>query len=333
MFDGWPKYDLSVSNLDHWKWKYLHRKWIDCSIVVGENKKKEIVGCSHNPFFKAKIGSYEEYIQQGTDLAVHPNYRKMGMSKIMDAVLPENYIAYWSTSNPIVKNMALYSTSKSLSRDTCVYYKIDDIDEYIKKSKASRKWIVRAKILKKIQKIRPKKSSSNYDVKIIDSFDEKYDRLWEKVKINYDFSIIKNREYLNWRYCDERCGDFKVFQVEEEGEVLGYSVARVNRFNPENLVGLIVEMLCIGLDVDVSSSLFGAMDDYFVNEDVNLSKVWIVNESMAQGSIKGHGFFDSLNKVFLRFDNVKRNKKELLDYIPKIPPQRINFHMGDVDAI
>lgn len=333
VFDGWPKYDLSVTNLEHWEWKYKHRKWVDCSIAVGVNKKKEIIGCSHNPFFKAKIGSIEENIQQTIDLAVHPNYRKMGMSKKLDAKLPQNYITYWSTSNPIVKNMTLYSTSKSLPRNICIYNKIDELDAYAR-TKASRKWLARAKILKKIQKIKnSKKISSNYDVKIVDCFDDKHDRLWNLLKNNYDFSIIKNQEYLNWRYCDKRCGDFKVFHVEEDGEILGYSVARVNRFDPETPVGLIVEILSSGINLDISDALLDAMDNYFAKENVNIMKIWVVNESIAQRSIQGHGYFDSLNKVYLRFDNHNRNKKKLLDLIPMIPPQRINFHMGDVDAI
>jgi hypothetical protein len=333
VFDGWPKYDLPVSNLEYWKWKYLHRKWIDCSIVVGVNKKKEIVGCSHNPFFKVKIGSNEENVQQGVDLAVHPDYRKMGMSKKMDAHLPQNYIAYWSTSNPIVQNNSLYSKSKRFSSDIRIYYKIDDINDYIKKSKTSRKWIARLKILKTIHKMRARKPSSNYDVRIIDSFDDKYDRFWNNVKNNYDFSIIKNREYLNWRYCDKRCGDFKIFQIEEGGEVLGYSVARINRFNPENLQGLIVEILRKEPNPDISDSLFNAIDDYFVKENVNLRKIWVVNQNWVQREILSHGFFDSLNEVFLRFDNLAQNRKEIIDLIPNIHPLRINFHMGDIDAI
>jgi hypothetical protein len=333
VFDGWPKYDLSVPNLDHWKWKYKQRKWIDCSIAVGINKEKEIVGCSHNPFYQVKIGNIEEYIQHAMDLAVHPDYRRMGMSKKLDSALPQNYITYWSTSNPIVQNMTLYSTSKSLSNDICIYNKIDDLDAYSRK-KASPKWLARAKIIKKIQKIKKrKKIASNYDVKIVNSFDKKYDKLWKKMKNNFDFSIIKNSEYLNWRYCDTRCGDFKIFQVEENGEILGYSVARINRFDPETPIGLIVEIQSSVLNSDVSDSLLEEMENFFAKENVNLSKIWAVNESIVQKMINGHGYFDSLNKVYLRFDNHERNKAKLLDLIPKIPPQRVNFHMGDVDAI
>ena len=132
VFNGWPKYDLPVSNLDHWKWKYMHKKWIDNSIVVGVNKNKEIVGCSHNPFIKAIIGGVEEDIQLGVDLAVHQSYRKMGMSYKMDSILPNNYVSYWSTSNPIVKNMSLYSASEKLSRDICFYFKIDELFKIIR---------------------------------------------------------------------------------------------------------------------------------------------------------------------------------------------------------
>ena len=66
-------------------------------------------------------------------------------------------------------------------------------------------------------------------IKKISAFDERIDEFWKIVNDNHDFILERGREYLNWRYCDFRAGEFIVEQAEEDGKILGYIVYNINR--------------------------------------------------------------------------------------------------------
>ncbi len=47
----------------------------------------------------------------------------------------------------------------------------------------------------------------------------------------------RNRDYLNWRYCDPRAGGFLVTQAEENGRLVGFSAPKINHYDPNYPVG------------------------------------------------------------------------------------------------
>jgi GNAT superfamily N-acetyltransferase len=332
VFDGWPNYDLQVSNKEYWRWKHKPSMKYDTTVAVCVNHENHIIGCIHRLLFHAKIGEKDNLIQHGTDLAVHPNYRRRGISNELRQKVPMNYLRYGSTVNPLVKNAHL-NQGALFQSPIYVYKKIFNYDIYKSKNKVNKTWLYRHQILEKMDKIKFEKKERKYKVKLIKKFDEGINRFWNYVKKDYDFSINKTMDYLNWRYCDFRSGDFKVFQVEEENRILGYGVTRINRVDPYKHLGLIVELEVINSDKSVADSIISEIDHFFDQQKVNERNLWVVRDSKISKMIRGHGYVNTYWDIYVHMNNNDGSMLDLLEYIPKIKPDRINFQMGDTDSI
>jgi GNAT superfamily N-acetyltransferase len=73
----------------------------------------------------------------------------------------------------------------------------------------------------------------------IEHFDERVETLWRSCIAAFDLLFERSREFLEWRYCDPRGGDFAVRQVEEGDRLLGYTALRVLDGQ-----GFIADLLC-----------------------------------------------------------------------------------------
>ena len=90
-------------------------------------------------------------------------------------------------------------------------------------------------VVKQLQDLRNviKGSRSDPDIKIVETgrFGDQGDVFWDKIINDYDFIIERRQGYLNWRYCDQRAGDFDVRLALDGSEVIGFCVNRINRFS------------------------------------------------------------------------------------------------------
>ena len=83
-FDGWLRFDIQCSPLEHWRWKYLDNP-IEPVLVFVAEKGGEIVGFSHLMPCLVKIGGYLILGSNGADVCTHPEHRRKGVySKISD---------------------------------------------------------------------------------------------------------------------------------------------------------------------------------------------------------------------------------------------------------
>ena len=57
-----------------------------------------------------------------------------------------------------------------------------------------------------------------------ESFDARFDELWEKVAGIYSVAIMRNRDYLNWRYSHHPSRHHRILYAESDGELKGYIV-------------------------------------------------------------------------------------------------------------
>jgi hypothetical protein len=67
-------------------------------------------------------------------------------------------------------------------------------------------------------------ATNRFTVTRVDSFDQRFDRLWSRFYGKYKILAVHNKEYLNWRYRppDE---NYEIFIAEDDSEVLGYLVS------------------------------------------------------------------------------------------------------------
>jgi hypothetical protein len=138
----------------------------------------------------------------------------------------------------------------------------------------------------------------------------------------------RDRRYLNWRYCDPRGGKYIVRQAEKDGKVLGYCVLRINRSNPDNLKGYIVDQMALPNRDDVLNALTYDAVEYFYENGVNDVLVWVFDEHPFNKLYKRYGFVDVDFKPHLSFKYVL---DEMEPRFIDAKPEKLHFHFGDVD--
>jgi len=339
VFNGWPHFDLQCAPQDHWTWKYLDNPKKLNAIVVAEDGGR-IVGCEHGYFLDIKIGNNTLLAHHGGDAAIDPEAQGEGIySKInkFRRMLPQMMrcdYSYWATTNRKIIAHSRKENLPSFPRELLQVIKINDLDLHFSKNRAENRLIKKLgyTTLRNINKIKLTKrthETGDHTIKTIDTFDDRIDAFWGSIHPHYKHIVVRNKEYLNWRYCDPRAGEYHIKQAEADGDVLGYCVYRVNKHDSEYPRGYIMDLITAPNRIDVTASLLTSALEHLDNLDVNIIYSWAVKGHPNMDILTGHGFVDSKSPLNLshRWVNDKSNETELM----ASPPDQLHCQMGDVD--
>jgi hypothetical protein len=83
--------------------------------------------------------------------------------------------------------------------------------------------------------------------------------LWEKLKDNYGFSVIRDQHYLNWKYVDQPQLKYKKYYVKDIDGIIGVLIFRLGQA-PELEVGVIAEMFAVKNESWVYSEMLDFAD-------------------------------------------------------------------------
>jgi hypothetical protein len=349
-FKGWPHFDLDCSPKDHWDWKFVDNPLKRRMITVAEIDDK-IVGCDHLLFTKVKIGKQVLPVGQAVDSAVHPDYRGLGIySKMRDfagkrILDPESHtpIVYAASTNSTIikKEGKLGSISFPYQIEHLI--RIPNIDLHLRMNgntnhNLPREILIKTgynaiKILNSTEKLFINNKVVNKNLKIVDTnkFDEKIDVFWRKIKDQYYFIMEKSKEYLSWRYCDSRGGNFTIKQAEEDGEVVGYIVLRVNNFTSDYPSGYVVDLCTLPDHLDCAGALIAESLRFFDNRKINIVNYIIDKGHPFEALFERFGFVNSQHNLFVSYTSTI-DSSELNDFMNS-PPSKLLFQYGDIDFI
>lgn len=343
VFKGWPHFDLTCSPLDHWRWKFEENPLEKISIVVSECDNG-IIGCAHLTPQNIKIGSKNLLCFQTVDTAVHPDFRRMGLFNKMNVrrqellVRANANLVYAISGNPILLKTAMKLGWIRFPRPIVELVRIHDVKLHLKMRPTENALIKRwgyllLNALSRVRNIftRTPGITSGLRLEDVDRFDDRIEMFWEEVKDAYSFIHVRDREYLNWRYCDSRGGDYVVKQAEEEGSIIGYIVLRVDGFREDYPVGYILDLLTLPNRLDVADALIKEAIRYF--DDVKMNVIYCC-------MVKDHPY----EKLYLRHGLLNKRTQLLVSYLPiqvgseinefkTAPASRLLYQLGDTDHI
>ena len=344
VFEGWPRFDLLGSRLDHWLWKYKEN-YIKQKIVVVTKKGDSIIGCIHSVPQEIKILNRIHPFFLGGDVAVHPDFRKLGVYnrnlELITKLRKESGSAFIIaiTGNPII--IDAFDRSKDFLRlpfELTHYIYVKDIDLHLKMNPRDDAWIQKIgfHILKNISGLSRRRSStekysSELVIKEIFEFDARIDEFWLAVQEAYDLIVVNNKKYLNWRYCDPRAGGFKVLAIEEKGKILGFTVLRINKYREDYPVGFIVELMSIPGRPEVVSVLINKAVSFFLENNVNIINFLAVKGYKHHDVLTSYGFLDSHRNHF-----IYNSPLQGIDYMKDVaesPMDRIHLSWGILDVV
>ena len=344
VFNGWPQFDLNCTPLDHWRWKYLDNP-LRLNILYSASFDNKIIGCTHTIPQRVKVGDKIFLSGTGADVAVHPDFRRRGIhNKIVDSKLDfEAKIGikfhYGISNNPILIKRNMRRGFPLFPHDVSSFIRIYDVDLHLRMIPTKYAWIKKygyqlLKIYNKLRNALRSYSSSDHDfhISVILNFDDRINTFWNKIKDNYSLIVERKQNYLNWRYCDPRGGDYTVIQAEKDGHVLGYGVLRINMYRGEYPVGHIVDLLTIPERLDVAGALVEHAVIYFDKKDINTIQCLSIKNHPYERILNRYGFINSrkkLNIFYQYYEGISENLKQ----VEKSSENKIHFAIGDYDAI
>jgi hypothetical protein len=342
VFNKWPNFDFIGSALEHWRWKFQDPS----SVTVAEIDGK-IVATFHSIPIEVKVGNDVISSCQGVDVAVHPDYQGKGIyTQIRDRcyeIRLNNGILmhYGITAHPklIAKRKQDEKTNKETFptfphtlyeyiyiKDPEKYFQNNNVNAVIKKTGL--------KMLKLLHKKHTKKYVQLDKIKIneINRFDEKINTYWNEIKDSYKFSIVKNMNFLNWRYCDERGGNFdKFIATDEKNKICGYVVTRINRFDALNPRGHIADLSYNTRYPKIGGVLLDHALNFFNANNINSVQAFAFKDSEIESLYKQRPFIKQAEPylTITIFSDISSSLKQL----EKSNQDEMHFSMGDLDWI
>lgn len=339
VFKGWPHFDIPCTPLEHWIWKHIDNP-VGQSVIVVAESGNEIIGCIHNVLQRAKIGGEVYILPHGADAAVHPNYRKRGVNTRVRKMRTElikklGSLHHYSVSaNPILIQRNIRQGRPRFPFPVMIYAKIQDFNKHVKMVPTENLLIKRYgfHLMKYANSIRNTftrrvQSEDKISISAVYTFDEKISIFWEKIRGYYDFIVERNLERLNWRYLDPRGGGFIVKQAEENEEILGYIVIRINRYLKGYPMGYIIDLLTIPTRLDAADKLLQDALNIFEEHKVNIITGLFVQNHPIKKALSRNGFLKSMEKI-----NIFLGAEELNE-LKDSDPSKIHFTLGDFDHI
>jgi len=342
VFGEWPAFDLQYSSESYWHWRYLELPGTSTHVFVCE-VGGQIVGCLHHTFVDLKIGDRFYPGTLGGDIAVLRPFREKGLtaefSKLARSHRRETgrWFTFFETHNQNLID-SFSKTAFQLPIKSRHLLRVKNIKLHLTQQKHA--WrglkVFAFKAMKTFNTLVHYSRNSQDDgalhLSVIETFDARIDKFWERISNHYRLILKRDRRYLNWRYCDARGGNYQVKCVEEDGRFVGYIVLRINRKNPQYPTAYIVDLLCEPGREDAAQALLADGLRYFDQQGVNAVHCLVPHHHPYRKIYTASGFVDTLerNIVFLRA-NMPLDKP--LGELDSMDFGQAYHSYGDIDTI
>jgi GNAT superfamily N-acetyltransferase len=339
VFGGWPKLDVNFDSVSHWKWKYIDCPSGNAIVNVAESGNR-IVGVDHSVPLEVKLGDKIELINYTSDLAVHPEFRRKGIAKMLinESDVKRKELAIERLFFATRRSYVIQDYSKMFPFPVLNLVRIRDINKQLRAIPVKNQSYLKTgfhilKFLNSISNVYRNRSSvipDNLNLSIPERFDKKINTFFDKLSSQYAFILKRESRYLNWKYFDKRNGNYIVKTVEENKDIIGYIVYRINRYLKDYPIGYLIDLLALKNREDVIDHLLSDMINSIDENNVNIVNSLIVKGHPYEKIMKMQGFLDSRLKfnVITNFESVGKGGG-----LRNFKPSEIYFSYGDIDSL
>ncbi len=345
IFEGWPDFDISGSSLDHWMWKHKDNPY-GKSIIATGRMKEEIISCLHYIPIRIKIGSKVVTTGNGTDAAVHKDYRRMGIyskmrSLLYNVMLNENMYSTCSLDSVPILIQNAERRFPRLPSDVRIFKYIKNPSRYFQsKDRSPLKnltYNIGYRSLNIFQRLSKRQYSTkepgNMKLEFSRKFDSSFTDFWKEISDHYEFILIRDMSFMNWRLQDERAGKYIIIQAKENDKLVGYSVLRINRFEPSKLDGYIVDLLAIPHRDDILHELILKSKMFFDNNGVNSVNAMCNKGNFKEKILISHGFVDSRTELRVSLNLFETKKQHEVDFLNDVTQEKIDYQYLNLDWV
>jgi len=126
-------------------------------------------------------------------------------------------------------------------------------------------------------------------VREIPYFDHRIDSLWDKAQERYEIMLVRNQQFLNWRYAYKPEDPHTILIAEQGNDLLGYIVLNVKRLQ-DATVGFIMDFLA--LEASIDALLGKAALQYLLSQEVDYALCRVLREDPVSATLRRYGFWE-----------------------------------------
>jgi len=334
----WPNFPIAVSPLEHLTWKTSSPTQIPEALSVMEIDGRIV---SYAGSMTRDVWMRGRQLQgwSGADRAIHPDFQERGLVGIHREWVSNR----WEPGQEPM-SVAEGSTHPRLLRSqvrrgerVLVANKVDMLilpltidaagserDGRLGWKSTLRRVRVRVAMFAARLRRRPRSTSTRpLSLETADSFDERADRLWERTRDAFEFSVVRDSTYLNWRYGDPRAGIYRVRIAVDGDELAGFVITTTI-----NSQTRIVDLLATPGDDEALRALIKDALDHAQSEGANSLAVLMPRVHPYRQTYVGHGFIH-----WSQMEGVGFNNRNLwaLDFLAKDSNAGLHIAFGDSD--
>lgn len=326
----------------HWRWEFISNPVKPVSIMLAWDGKRLVAQYAVNPL-RAWVQANELPAALSLDTMTDAEYR--GRSIFLETAQSlYNEIASKGISFVFgfPNAESIHSFSKRLNWDIIcsppIYICPLDAGSFVKnKSEFELLGALASKVSKKLLTIPHKFISENYHGEIVihkeNSFDKWADELWLKCSAQHKLWVVRDYEYLSWRYDMRPESEYNLFTAWKKDEIVGYIVT-TSRTRNEGKISFILDILAdIKLRGAVHALLKAVIRASIEAKDSMISAV-IMPGSVYRIALRKH-FFISLPQKFLP-QEIYFGGRRLNNQIPAeifCDPNSWQISWGDTDLL
>lgn len=242
-----------------WEWKYEANPFNPDGgpHIMLLQTHGEVVALYGRLLFRIVTDGTERHVDHGCDLVVHPAYRGRGLSaRLRDPEYIESTIhfswqneaTYRVASRDGTAGVPFVSLVKPFDVASAVQHVLGE--NWFSQAAAA----VIGTAARALPRFHRRNATSEVLVTQIASFDDRFDRLWQRACRDHRVMLVRDRRYLDWRFTQRPDARYVILAATIASEVVGYMVTRVAERDGERR-GYLVDFLVQGS----SPRLFAAL--------------------------------------------------------------------------
>lgn len=174
-------------------------------------------------------------------------------------------------------------------------------------------------------------TKSSITIEETNNFDNEFNQLWNTVKQSIGISVVRDANYLNWRYVDKPKNNHRILIVKSKDNLQGYIVTKVEqRFGMRH--GVILDILAIREDPSIAYTLINYAIKTMIAEGVEVISALSLRNEYYFKFLRQCGFIPIPPKYYPQKDYFGSRPVIIDTKIDnKIDPQDWYFTWGDHD--
>jgi GNAT superfamily N-acetyltransferase len=338
VFRPWPRLDALVPARDHLRWK-MASPASPVAAYIGRLGGKLV-------FAQTVVG--RGVIVRGrrmlrihySDLVVDPSEQGKGLlSRALryryEVLRPTSDFAILDTKVPRVVHLVHSRGARALGNRITPRYFILDARTFAAEWLEGRSLKVpRAVVLGALGsaailgslRARRSQSGRRHVVRVAERLDDRIESFFAEAAAPYDLVMERSREYLEWRYLDQRAGPFTFLVVEEGDRILGYLVLRLAQRRAQ-----IADLLVLPGCADVAEALIAEAVASARRAGAGGVACWLPSRHPYSQALRRQGFFDSRRDAHIHYQPFDASP-ETLAFLDR-PDGAVHFVYGDTDLL